>query len=167
MRWDAPFTVQRDASGAVRVPALLFDGACGFCTWSVRTIRTRDRDARVNYVASQLLAPTDFARLGVRPQRCANEVVFVDGARRVRGGAEAANAYLRTIGFAPATTIARLRLPRVLLRIESAVYRWIARHRETLSRVFGTARYALMEPSQSEPATHESPDAVRRSPKGP
>lgn len=147
MEWAAPFIVRRDEAGAIALPVLVFDGSCGFCTWAVRSARTADRGSRVNYIAHQFLSRAEFTALGVEPNRCGREVVFVDAQRSVLGGARAVNAYALASGWALARFAARLRLPPPLLALEAAAYRWIARHRITISRLLGTAGYALIDAS--------------------
>ena len=75
-------------------PVLVYDGDCGFCTTSVRFLeRHVPVDAEV--VAFQF---TDLAALGTTQERAEHEVLWVDRAGRVSGGAEAIGQLLTAAG---------------------------------------------------------------------
>ncbi len=73
-----------------RIPILVYDGDCGFCTRSVRLVARLP--AAVSYQPWQA---TDLTALGVDAVRARREMVLVDVDGRARGGAAAAAALLR------------------------------------------------------------------------
>ena len=72
-------------------PTLLFDGDCGFCTWSVIQIRRWIRP-RVDIVAWQL---TNIDALGVTTDECFEAIQFVEADGTHSSGARAFAATLR------------------------------------------------------------------------
>ena len=107
-------------------PVVLFDGYCGFCTWSVEFARRRVH-ADVEFIPYQSVDVSDF---GLSADECAHEVQFVgrDGAL---GGERAVAAVLmsgtpvwRVVGSAIDSRIVR--------PMSGVVYRFLARHRGRL-----------------------------------
>ena len=107
-------------------PVVLFDGRCGFCTWSVqfaeRTVR-----ADADFIPYQSV---DVSNYDLTVEQCADAVQFVDNTGSV-SGARAVAAILRTgrgvwgplgsfVGSPPIRPLAE------------ASYRFIARHRGKL-----------------------------------
>lgn len=107
-------------------PVVLFDGRCGFCTWSVEFAKKTVR-ADVEFVPYQSVDVTVY---GLTPEQCAAAVQFVDGGSP-RAGELAVASILRSgrgvweplgvlVGSAPIRPVA------------GAVYRFVARHRGRL-----------------------------------
>jgi predicted DCC family thiol-disulfide oxidoreductase YuxK len=119
---------------------LIFDGACGFCTWSVRQLARLG--VRVAAIPFQRLRDDDLRTLGITRAACAERVQFVDDRGMIASGADAVNALLRGHAlFGPAITLIS-RTP-ALLQMERRGYAWVAEHRVAISRMLGTRRYAL------------------------
>lgn len=123
-------------------PVLVYDGDCGFCTASVRFLERRvPVDAEV--VAFQF---ADLAALGTTQERAEHEVLWVDRAGRVSGGAEAIGRLLTAAG-------GMWRVPGVVMRtppvswLAHAVYRLVANNRQRMPG--GTA--ACMLPAAQRP----------------
>lgn len=72
----------------LRPPTLVFDGDCGFCTWSAARIAAWS-SGRVGTVAWQR---ADLAALGLTAAECAAAVRYVDADGRHAGGAAVARA---------------------------------------------------------------------------
>jgi predicted DCC family thiol-disulfide oxidoreductase YuxK len=73
---------------------LIFDGDCGFCSTCVRFVQRR-------IPADADIAPyqrVDLARFGVSTERAAHEVLWVDAAGQVSGGADAVGELLTQSG---------------------------------------------------------------------
>jgi predicted DCC family thiol-disulfide oxidoreductase YuxK len=107
-------------------PVVLFDGACGFCTWCVL--------AEKRYVRSGLAfipyQRADLATLGVSAAQAAESVQFVvDG--RVLAGARAVAAVLRN-GRLPWPVIGGLLDAPAVRPLAERGYRFVARHRGRL-----------------------------------
>ncbi|MCQ0012368.1 thiol-disulfide oxidoreductase DCC family protein [Actinomadura madurae] len=66
-------------------PVLVYDGDCGFCTSSVRFLE-RHVPVQATVVAFQF---ADLDALGTTAERAEYEVLWIDRAGRVSGGAEA------------------------------------------------------------------------------
>jgi len=107
-------------------PVVLFDGACGFCTWCVL--------AEKRYVCSGLeFVPyqrADLAALGVSAAQAAESVLFVTG-EQVLDGARAVAAVLRS-GRAPWPAIGALLDAPAVRPLAARGYRFVARHRGRL-----------------------------------
>lgn len=108
---------------ALTRPVVLFDGRCGFCTWSVQFAQ-RTVLADADFIPYQSV---DVSNYDVTVEQCADAVQFIDNAGSV-SGALAVAAILRTgrgvwkplgrtIGSAPIRPLAEV------------VYRFVARHR--------------------------------------
>jgi predicted DCC family thiol-disulfide oxidoreductase YuxK len=132
---------------------VLFDGACGFCTWSVRGVRRWDTSHRLTLVPYQLLEPRDFERFGTTRERCAREVHYVDERGRLSAGATAINGMLWAIPRTrPILIAAALAALPIAFALEAAAYRLIARNRVPISHLLGTAKHALFTPENPPPS---------------
>jgi predicted DCC family thiol-disulfide oxidoreductase YuxK len=138
------FALERDTNGALAGDAfVLFDGACGFCTWIATRWRAHTPPG-VRWVPYQWLEPHDFARFGTTPQECRRAVRFVDERSRVHGGASAVNAILAyTRGGRALVTALYVLFP--LLLLEHLGYALVARFRVPISALLGTRRCALVD----------------------
>lgn len=77
--------VTADSTGVV-----VFDGDCGFCTWSADRLR-RWSSGRLRTVPWQR---ADLQLLGLTAEECAESVQYVTGGRHFRAGAAVAQALL-------------------------------------------------------------------------
>lgn len=104
----------------------LYDGDCGFCTTSARWLqRHASSTARVEpwqYV--------DLGTLGLRPEDCAEALLWVDDGRRMVGP-DAVAAYLDTSGSSWRTAGHVLTAP-VSRHVTWPVYHWLTHHRGQL-----------------------------------
>lgn len=107
-------------------PVVLFDGACGFCTWCVL--------AEQRYVRSGLAfipyQRADLAALGVGADQAAASVQFVTRSHAL-SGARAVAAVLRR-GHPPWPVIGELLDAPMLRPLAEWGYRFVARHRGRL-----------------------------------
>ena len=115
-----------DAVIQLKRPVVLFDGRCGFCTWSVQFAQhTVHADA--DFIPYQSV---DVSNYDLTVEQCADAVQFIDNAQPV-SGALAVAAILRTgrgvwkplgrsIGSSPVRPLA------------GVIYRFVARHRGRL-----------------------------------
>ena len=114
--------------------AVLYDRDCGFCRWSLAQLLALDRRGRLRPIA--LGTPEADSRLAdlTPEQRVASWHLISPDARRWSAGA-AAPPLLRLLpgGRVPAALLANL--PRTTER----VYRWVAEHRSSLSRLIPAA----------------------------
>jgi len=138
-----PGLVRRERDEPLPGSALvIFDGACGFCTWSV-CVLYRPLGVRVHAIPYQWLSVAELAAFGTTRARCVEAVHFVDASRTPTAGADAVNALLRNHPFfgPPVALIARVP---VLLRVERRAYTWLAANRVWISRLLGTRLFALI-----------------------
>lgn len=121
---------------------MLFDGSCGFCTWSVGQARRLDAEALYAFVPHQHLSDTTLASLGVTRQQCSRSIQALTAGGRLYQGAHAVNAFL----FASSATRALVVLFYVLwplLLAEIGLYRLVANQRICISAFLGTQKCAL------------------------
>ncbi len=115
---------------------MLYDRDCGLCRWSLAQLLARDRRGRLRPIA--LGTPEADALLAdlTPDQRAASwHLVAPDGRRWSAGAAAPPLLRLLPSGRAPAELVARA--PRTTER----VYRWVADHRSSLSRLIpGSAK---------------------------
>lgn len=105
---------------------LVFDGDCGFCTWSADVV-ARWSHGRLDVVPWQRV---DLSPLGLTVDACAQAVQYVDGAGRWSGAAAIAHALMRC--RQPGPTVGRLmQHPRVAPLAERS-YRLVAANRHRL-----------------------------------
>ncbi|WP_283137651.1 thiol-disulfide oxidoreductase DCC family protein [Rhizohabitans arisaemae] len=108
-------------------PVLVYDGDCAFCTTSVKFIERRMRlDARI--VPWQF---ADLAALGVTRERAEYELLWVERAGRVYGGAQAVAKVLLAAGLPWSPAGLLLRLPPLRWPAHWA-YRLVAGNRHRL-----------------------------------
>jgi predicted DCC family thiol-disulfide oxidoreductase YuxK len=108
---------------------VLYDGACGFCKWTLAWLLRLDRDRRLRPLALQREEADPFLA-GLEPEvRMASFHLVTPDGRRLSGG-EALPALLRLLrgGRLPAALLDRLPT------LTDAGYRWIAANRPQLSR---------------------------------
>ncbi|WP_411103901.1 thiol-disulfide oxidoreductase DCC family protein [Streptomyces sp. cmx-4-9] len=129
-------------------PVLVYDGDCGFCTASARTVR-RLLDPRCEFTAWQA---ADLDSLGVSQERAEYEALWVTPRGEVYGGAQAVARLLLRAGGAWAVPGALLTLP-PLRWIAHAVYRVVAANRRRLPG--WTPTCAALPPRPSPPAPPE------------
>ena len=106
---------------------LVFDGDCAFCTSAVGVAR-RLLPASVTVVAWQF---ADLAALGVTAERAQQEVLWVDPAGTVSGGAAAVARLLRAAGPPWSALGVLISLP-PLRWVAPPVYRLVAANRHRL-----------------------------------
>ena len=107
-------------------PVVVFDGRCGFCTWSVDFARRRVR-ANAEFVPYQ---SSDLDRLGMTREQCEREVQWVQG-QYIVGGSSAIAEILQS-GDRWWPFIGRV-LDRPMVRpTAQRMYEVIARHRGRL-----------------------------------
>lgn len=115
---------------------LIYDGDCGICSASARWARNWDRAERYRIIPWQGVDPAKLQRLGVDPAACALAVQLVTESGEVLEGARAVNHFLSLRPVGRILVLPAARIP-ALLRLESSLYRLIARNRHRLSRWFG------------------------------
>ena len=130
------------------VPWLIYDGDCSFCTTSAQWVAERlsrpgGPDARV--VPWQFI---DLEALGTSSERTSREVLWVDPAGRIYGGAAAFAQWLQFRGGAYAVPGRLMDLPGVR-SLAAAVYRLIARNRH---RMPGGSPACALPPPGFDPA---------------
>ncbi len=120
--------VDEPASGRLM---LIFDGACGFCTWAARWIKSLDRHRRVAIVPFQ--KPGVPEQVGLTRKQCekAAWAVEPDGTRH-RGAAAIHAALAWALGF---PSLLRLYDLPIIRPIEDALYACIAASRKRLPGV--------------------------------
>ncbi|WP_242894135.1 thiol-disulfide oxidoreductase DCC family protein [Actinomadura litoris] len=108
-------------------PVLVYDGDCGFCTSSVRFLERRvPVDATV--VAFQF---ADLDALGTTAERAEHEVLWIDRAGRISGGAEAIGRLLTAAGGPWRALGVLMRVPPVSWAAH-VVYRLVANNRQRM-----------------------------------
>ena len=112
---------------APRLPVLVYDGDCAFCSASVRFGRRWIR--RMPTVVPAQAA--DLVALGLTADQCAEAVQYVALDRRVHSAEDAVIAVLLAAGRGWWVLGALLRVPGVHWTA-GVVYRWVARNRHRL-----------------------------------
>ena len=133
---------RNDAHAAILSDVVVFDGTCGFCTWSIAAFTMRIASGS-RVVPSQWLSDVRLAEIGTTREQCAREVHYVDAGGQTYRGADAVNAVLARTPLIGGLTRFVARRP-ALLAFERACYAWIAAHRVGISRALGTQRCALI-----------------------
>ncbi len=124
---------------------MLYDEDCGFCRWSLDRLLRWDRSGRLRAVPIQSEeADGILADLSERDRLASWHLVAPDGRRHSGGAAIAPMARLLPAG-APIASFADA-FPRSTDRL----YRWVARHRDTLGRRLGE-RTCAVDPSERTP----------------
>ncbi|MDP4888665.1 MAG: DUF393 domain-containing protein [Candidatus Nanopelagicales bacterium] len=121
----------READGAVNVvdealPLLIFDGDCGFCTWSVHQAQ-RWVQPRVRIEPWQRL---DLAALGLTAEECSQSVYWVNGDVTLNAGRAVAAVLMA--GRMPWPVAGRIMETRVMKPIVKKAYYFVAAHRYRL-----------------------------------
>lgn len=106
---------------------LIYDGDCGFCTTSVRTIERFVRPDAQSVPFQQV----DLEALGIAQERAEYEVLLVGADGRVHGGAQAFAHLLATARFPWPVLGLPIRIP-PFRWLAHGVYRLIADHRHQL-----------------------------------
>ncbi len=141
-----------DRSGPAASLLLIFDGACGFCTWSVYWIKLLDRRDRVQAIPCQ--QPGLPQSVGLTRAQCEEAARAIEpSGRRLRGAAAVCAALAWALGLPVLGRICELPGIRSLAE---AIYRWIATHR---SRLPGGRPYCQQHPE----ACASPPGPPRRS----
>jgi predicted DCC family thiol-disulfide oxidoreductase YuxK len=107
-------------------PVVLFDGYCGFCTWSVN-FASHVVQADVQFEPYQ---QADVAAYGLTVEKCADAVQFVMGDVQLSGARAVAAVLRRGRGLWPG--IGKAMDFRVVQPIAAGVYAVVARHRGRL-----------------------------------
>lgn len=140
-------------AAAVKTPILIFDGDCAFCTTSARWLQARLH----SQVAVEPWQFTDLAAYGTDADRATREVLWVDAAGRIHGGAQAFAQWLIHSGGGWRVLGTVLRLPPVRW-FAAGVYRVIADNRDRMPG--GTPACALPDrllpgqPTTERPVVH-------------
>lgn len=129
-----------------RVPLLIFDGDCGFCTSSATWVAERLHRPGGPDAELRPWQFTDLAALGTTADRAQQEVLWVTPNGEIRGGAAAFAGWLRFAGGPYAVVGRTMDLPGVR-SLAAAVYRLIARNRSRLPG--GTPACALPPPGHN------------------
>ena len=109
-----------------RIPVLVYDGECGFCTRSVRLV---DRlPVRVRVTPWQ---EADLAALGTTREQAEREVVWVGADGTVSGGAAAVADLLSSARF-PFWVVGRVLALPVVRSVAAVAYRLVAANRHRL-----------------------------------
>lgn len=104
---------------------VIFDGTCGFCTHTVRLLRTNDRQSRITWIPCQQLNHDDSIR-----KLCADAVVAITEEGAIDTGAQAFFHIIGTMSGSP-WPVRIASLP-VISSLLSLGYRVIARVRSHL-----------------------------------
>ncbi|MCP9972719.1 thiol-disulfide oxidoreductase DCC family protein [Actinomadura madurae] len=127
-------------------PVLVYDGDCGFCTSSVRFLE-RHVPVQATVVAFQF---ADLDALGTTAERAEYEVLWIDRAGRVSGGAEAVGRLLTAAGGPWKALGVAMRIAPVSW-LAHGVYRLVAANRHRMPG--GTA--ACMLPAAQRPGARD------------
>lgn len=109
-------------------PRLVYDDACGFCTWAARRLARR---GGVTLVGFTELSPDQRARLPADYERCAH--LLTDDA--VYSCGAAMTAALAATGGVAGRAVAALETVPGLPQVRDRVYRWAADNRDLLGRI--------------------------------
>jgi predicted DCC family thiol-disulfide oxidoreductase YuxK len=115
------------AQSPIQSPILIFDGDCAFCTTSARWLQGK-------LGGSVLVEPwqfTDLAAYGTTAERATYEVLWVDQAGRIHGGAQAFARWLIHSGGVWRVLGTVITLPPVRW-LAAGVYRLIANNRDRM-----------------------------------
>jgi len=123
---------------------VIFDGACGFCTWTVQFARRIDRKGTYSFVPYQHFSLDDLKRRGTSPAQCAKAVHVIDDNARVYRGAFAINRFLWSFG-GWRLLVAALYLVFPSLLLEMLGYALVARNRVLISVLLRTKQYAVIQ----------------------
>lgn len=110
-----------------RLPILIFDGDCGFCTTSARWLQRRQRTT----AAVDPWQFTDLAAYGTTAERATYEVLWVDPDGQIHGGAQAFAQWFIYTGDRWSIPGVALTVP-PLRWIAAGIYRLIANNRQLM-----------------------------------
>ncbi len=127
-----------------RRPLLVFDGACGFCTWFIGRLAQHPSTVSWGFTPFQNVSDRELEQLGMSRSACRVAVHVVDERGRVLRGALAINAVLER-RRAMRVLVRIVRAIRPLLELEVRAYTFVASNRVAISRLLGTARCAMYE----------------------
>ncbi|MDZ7850345.1 MAG: DCC1-like thiol-disulfide oxidoreductase family protein [Halodesulfurarchaeum sp.] len=111
-------------------PVLVYDDACGFCTWWADWVGAH---AAIRVVGFSALTPEHRNRLPEHYERCVH--LLADG--RVYSCGEAVEAALVRLDFVPSMLRdpGSIRRSPHYRRLREHGYRWVANNRDTLSKI--------------------------------
>ena len=112
-----------------RLPVLVFDGDCGFCTTCARFLARRV--VRGGFTSVAPWQRLDLAELGLTPDQCRAEVQWVSEDGQVTSGHEAIAAALRA-GHPVWRPVGALLVAPGFSWLAEHLYSWIAGHRHAL-----------------------------------
>ena len=122
---------------------LIYDGECGFCTWSAAKAR---RWVRVDAdVVAWQSAP--LREWGLTPQECADAVQWVGSRHERRSGARAVAAALQS-GAQPWRFIGSVLDTPAMRGPAQRVYQWVAKHRHRLPGATAACAVTDVAPSR-------------------
>ena len=108
-------------------PILIFDGDCAFCTTSARWLQGKLGTA----AAVEPWQFTDLAAYGTTAERAQYEVLWVDEARQIHGGAQAFARWLIHSGGLWRAAGTMITLPPIRW-VAAGIYRLIANNRDKM-----------------------------------
>lgn len=127
---------------------LIFDGHCGFCTWSAELVGRFDRRNRVQLVACQ--DTVSAQQLGISPQECEQAAWAVTPQGCQYRGAAAVNAVLdRALGLDLLLPLYRLR---PIQWLQDRIYDWVVANRSCLP---GVTPYCQQHPERCTSAERD------------
>lgn len=129
-------TEESQSNQRAGAPFLIYDGDCGFCWATVRTLRRYWPQAPLHYVTCQEATRTQLVP-GLEEARCLQAALLVDRDGTVYAGADLLPRFwqLRRGDQRPLARFWHLPGLMPLLRMG---YRWVARNRIGISRLLGT-----------------------------
>ena len=137
-----------DARASTKLPWLIFDGDCAFCTssahWLARCLH-RSQGPNARLVPWQF---TDLAALGATAERAQREALWVASDGTIYGGAAAFAEWLKFRGGAYGVVGRVINLP-VVRALAAVVYRVIAKNRH---RMPGGSPACALPPPGFDPA---------------
>lgn len=127
---------------------VVYDGACGFCTWAAEWVRQRDRHDRLRFTPYQA---TDLETLspGLTPEIAAHSVYLVTRDGRRYHGARAVFETLRRLPGVWGVIGAVGAFPLFSL-LAQPFYRLFANNRTYISTRLGLMACAVIPPRQAE-----------------
>jgi predicted DCC family thiol-disulfide oxidoreductase YuxK len=137
---------------------VLYDADCGFCTrWAWRLMYFAGPRG---FHLAPLQAPWVRPALGLSGEELLEELRVLTAGGAIYGGADALLYLAKEVPWARPLAFAG-RLPGMMFLMRAA-YRWIARHRHTISRTCQLAAPRhLPPPANRSPLTHRASEANR------
>jgi len=138
-----PRLVQKRAESLPATDLIVYDGACGFCTWSLAHVLAISA-TQASIIPLQFLTDVQLNGLGFSRDAANIMLHFVNSKGAIFTGADAFNELLEgSANFA--LPLRLLKRYAVLLEMERIAYRWIARNRVVISKILGTSSCAILE----------------------